>query len=99
MLDEIGVILHWAGTAGAIGTATLAVVNIWRQQPRPSGRISGRGVTLLTGRRYTIIVTIVYVAAMILFWKPLPIPLSQGIRFAFDAVGFVILLFGLTLYL
>ena len=99
MLDDIGVVIHWVGAAGAIGTATAAVIRIWREQPRTSGRTSGRGASLLTRRRYTVIVTIIYVAAMVLLWKPIPVPLSPTTRFTLDVLGAVILFPSLATYL
>ncbi len=99
MLDNIESVVHWIAAVNGIGTVVIALLGVWRQQSRPSGRLSGRGARLLTYRSYILIVAIIYVVIFALLWRPVPILLSTSVRLAFDLLGAIIFFPSLALYL
>lgn len=99
MGDELEPVIRWIGAIAGIGTVAIAILGIWRQQSRPSGRISGKGAKLLTRRPYTVIVTVIYVVVIVLLWKPIPLSFPLCTRLSFDILGSLLFFPSLALYL
>ncbi len=99
MPDYVETAIRWVAAVTGTGTVAIAISGLWHQQSRPTGRVYGKGAGQLTSRLYIIIVTVIYVVVMVLLWKPIPIPLSPGMRLFFDLLGTLIFFPSLALYL
>lgn len=76
----------------------LPVLGFRRASARPQGRVSGRASSLL---RWPVVaaLAVLYVAAGVLLWKPVPLALAPWGRAVLLGVGFPLYLAGVGLYL
>jgi len=85
---------------GVAGLATLAIA-IWhmlRSVSRPAGRQTGTGARFLRVP-LLILATLLFAAAMVWLWRPLPLALPAVVRWACSALGALIYFPSLGLYL
>ena len=91
----------WAGRLGAslgIGTLAMAIWGMVRAMRQPAAREAGPGIRYL---RWPILLTatVLFLGAGAALWRPLPLQLSPLLRLAALALGTIILVLGLALYL
>ena len=98
-LEMIETLLRWFG--GLMAWATLGVVlyGIWRGTRRPAGRTSGQVLGWPRSVAFYLLTTALFLAFSVIFWKPLPLALSPGIRALALAAGTLIYFPGLAFLL
>ena len=89
------------GIAVALGIATLGVaigLGVVRGSRRPVGRTVGEpGVAQRTP--YLMLVSVLWIGACILLWRPFPVAVSAALRVAALAIGVPVCSLGIALYL
>lgn len=99
--DALNVLERWLGYCGGVaGIATLALA-IWQMLTsvsRPAGRQTGPGARLLRGPILAL-ATLLFAAAMVWLWRPLPFAVPVPLRVASLASGALLYFPALGLYL
>ncbi len=86
-LATIETLLRWSGGLIAYATLGIALYGTWRGTRRPIGRTVGRAAGWLRSAAFYTLTTALFLAFSIVFWKPLPLALSPGIRALALAAG------------
>src|SRR5512136_2449148 len=77
---------------GVLAYITLAAVlyGIWRGTRRPPGRTSGKAAGWLRSLLFYSLTSLCYFGISIVFWRPLPIILPQGVHLTLFILGSVL---------
>lgn len=95
-LEMIETWLRWLAGLLAWTTLGVALYGIWRGTRRPVGRTVGRTAGWLRSVAFYLLTTALFLAVSIIFWKPLPLAPSPGIRALVLAAGTLIYFPGMT---
>lgn len=98
-LEMTETLIRWSG--GLIAYVTLGIVlyGIWRGTHRPVGRTVGPAAGWLRSAAFYLLATALFFAISIIFWKPIPLILPQGIRILVLTIGILIYIPGIAFVL
>jgi protein-S-isoprenylcysteine O-methyltransferase Ste14 len=91
----------WLGRSGGLAGLAMLALAVWhmlRSVGRPAGRQTGPGARFLRAP-ILVLATLLFAAAMLWLWRPLPLALPSPVRLACLALGAALYFASLGLYL
>ncbi|GER79189.1 MAG: hypothetical protein DPW21_00335 [Anaerolineae bacterium] len=86
-LAMIETLLRWFGGMIAYTTLGIILYGIWRGTRHPTGRTAGRAAGWLRSPAFYALMTLLFLAVSVIFWKPLLPTLPPDIRALFLVAG------------